>query len=83
MSDVTKIVHRPIVVERWREGEPYAFSDGQEVHTIQAVIDKWMEMGEWWNDEGSRTLMRVLTVGQELYDLEYNVPHWFIYRVWD
>lgn len=83
VSGVTKIVHRPIIIESWRVDEPYCFRDGASQHTIEAVIDKWVEMGEWWNDEGSRTILRVLTLEQELYDLECNQLNWLIYRVWD
>jgi hypothetical protein len=83
VSDVTKIVHRPIDVQSWREGNPYSFRDGNALHIIEDVIDKWIEMGEWWNDEGSRTILRVLTLEQDLYDLECSELNWFIYRVWD
>jgi hypothetical protein len=82
---MTRLVHRPIEVERWDRDWPLQFRDGDEVHVVQAVITEWLEMGNWWRGEGERRLVRVLTDHQEIYDLECQRPtkRWLIYRVWD
>lgn len=80
---MTRIVRRPIEVESWRDGHPHRFRDGASTHIVRDILDRWVEMGEWWNGEGQRTLLRVLTADEDMYDLESDQESWFIYRVWD
>jgi hypothetical protein len=53
------------------------------VHEVREVIDRWLEMGNWWEGEGSRKLLRVLTEENFVFDLEGTGQGWYIYRVWD
>ncbi len=80
---MTRLIHRPIEVRSWRDGEPLSFQDGEDVHQICEVIDRWLEMGNWWEGEGSRKLLRVLTEQNFVFDLEGTGQNWYIYRVWD
>ena len=80
---MTRIVSRPIAVKQWRNHEPLSFVDGEETHVILNVLDRWMEMGDWWNGEGERQMIRVWTNQSALFDLECTSGQWFIYKVWD
>lgn len=83
MRDVARIVHRPIIIESWQQERPMCFRDGAVQHRVAMVIDGWLEMGEWWNGEGERQVIRVLTEADGVYDIERVADQWFLYRVWD
>lgn len=81
---MTRLVHRPIQVDGKEKGEPKGFQDGEVHHRVQSVIDRWVEVGEWWNGEGRKQMWRVSTDQGALFDLECSPDEqWFIYRVWD
>ena len=80
---MSRLVRRKIEISHWQDGDPDEFRDGGVKHQVQSVIDQWIEMGDWWNGEGSRKLLRVLTNRGELFDLECVDQEWFIYRIWD
>ncbi|WP_035485339.1 hypothetical protein [Alicyclobacillus contaminans] len=80
---MSRIVQRPIRIHRWRNGKPLCFSDGPVVHRVREVIDSWSEMGNWWDGEGGRTMLRVWTDAEAAFDLECVEERWFIYRIWD
>jgi hypothetical protein len=82
-SEVSRLVHREVQVQSWRDGEPECFVDGDVVHRVSQVVDRWLEMGNWWDGEGPRTVLRVLTETQFLFDLECVQQRWYIYRIWD
>ncbi|WAH40807.1 DUF6504 family protein [Alicyclobacillus fastidiosus] len=80
---MSRIVRRPVAVCKWRDEEPEAFVDHDEVHTILEVLDRWMEMGDWWQGEGERKMLRVWTDHNALLELECTRQAWYIYKVWD
>jgi hypothetical protein len=88
---MSRLVNRPITVTlKPRElfttsapQEPATFTDGDYTHHITHIIDWWLESGAWWDDEPPRTVYRVLTADQGMYDIEFVGGQWFIYRVWD
>lgn len=79
---MARLVHRPIAVE-WKQGNPMCFRDGDRLHRVVEVVDGWLEMGDWWNGEGERTVFRVRTEEEGWYDIEGIDDDWFVYRVWD
>ncbi|SFU37729.1 hypothetical protein SAMN05421543_101360 [Alicyclobacillus macrosporangiidus] len=80
---VSRLVNRPIQVHGLCGEIPQVFRDGGKWHRVDCVIDRWIEMGDWWADQGPRVVVRVLTEDQALFDLEFVDERWFIYRVWD
>lgn len=84
---MTRIVRRPIFVSAWRADIPHYFeeknSNFRSEHEVDCVLDGWSEMGEWWNGETERQVIRVLTVDNSIFDLEQLDGQWFIYKVWD
>jgi hypothetical protein len=79
---MSRLVRRKVTVTEF-SGEVKRFQDGVNVHEVETKIDGWVEMGEWWTGEGSRKLLRVLTDGQQIFDLEHIDGDWYIYKVWD
>ncbi len=59
------------------------FRDGDTVHHVKQIIDSWAEMGDWWNGEGERHVLRVETLDFGIYDIERAQEQWFLYRIWD
>lgn len=80
---MSRLVRRKVTVTKFSGEVPKRFQDGANCHRIEAEIDGWMEMGDWWNGEGSRRLLRVLTDQQQVFDLEQKDGDWYIYKVWD
>lgn len=80
---MTRIVRRPITVDRWNNHIPAAFWNHQEFHRVVDCIDSWIEMGAWWDGEQPRRVVRVYTDLHQVFDLEGIGENWFIYRVWD
>lgn len=80
---MSRIIHRPIVVHAWNGDEPHAFSNHGERHTIAEIIDRWIEMGNWWQGEGERKMLCVWTDRNALFELQQEERQWFIYKTWD
>lgn len=80
---MSRMIHRLIVVHEWYEDEPRCFSNLDERHTVVEVIDRWMEMGNWWQGEGERKMMCVWTDKNALFELEQEGRQWLIYKTWD
>ncbi|WP_169794002.1 DUF6504 family protein [Alicyclobacillus acidiphilus] len=80
---MTRIVQRPVAVYRWNGMEPEAFRDHDTEYVIVDVLDRWREMGNWWQGEGERLMMRVWTSANDLLDLEGESGEWRIYKIWD
>lgn len=79
---MSRIVNRPIqVIVRY--GEPYIITDGENTYTVESVLDKWVESGAWWDGEPERSVFRVLTTEQFMFDVERVAEKWSIYKVWD
>jgi hypothetical protein len=80
---VTRIVRRRISIESWRGEDPETFRDGDVLRQVEDWIDAWREMGNWWEGEGPRRIVRVVTVDGQVFDLECADDEWWIYKVWD
>ncbi|GEO25630.1 hypothetical protein AAC03nite_14150 [Alicyclobacillus acidoterrestris] len=80
---MSRIVRQPIAVCRWQADDPVAFVHRGEVHTIVEILDRWVEMGDWWQGEGERKLLCVWTDHNALFELECTKQSWFVYKVWD
>ncbi|MCL6631528.1 MAG: hypothetical protein K6T63_02755 [Alicyclobacillus herbarius] len=80
---MTRIVRRPIEVERWYQDLPYQFWDHGTLHQVVDWLDDWSEMGNWWDGEGERQMIRVWTKDGQIFDLEASDGKWWLYKVWD
>lgn len=82
---MARIVDRPVSVRAGREGEPLAFTFRRRVHRVAAILDRWEEVGEWWEDPVERTVYRVRTPGGGMFELEYRQPEgrWYLYKAYD
>lgn len=81
---MTRIVKRPIAILSWNGEEPYQFSDRGQILKVSYVLDSWVEIGNWWENERPRKIFRVWTEDLSILDLECaNNNVWFVYKVWD
>lgn len=80
---MSRLIRRKIEVIAYQGNLPKQIQDGQQRHEIIAAVDGWVEMGAWWDGEGSRTMLRVWTQEQQVFDLECQDGDWYIYKVWD
>lgn len=80
---MTRLVHRSIEVECGDDGGPRRFRDGSQVYSVVEVIDDWREMGAWWRGHGERSVWRVLTEDDYVFEIECRAGQWRLYRVWD
>jgi hypothetical protein len=80
---MSRLVRRKVEVTVNEYREPVTITDGDRTYIIEMVIDWWKESGAWWENEPHRYVYRVVTEESYMYDLEYTVGEWFIYRVWD
>ncbi|HOA71257.1 MAG: DUF6504 family protein [Bacillota bacterium] len=79
---MSKIVDQPVLVV-CENGTPKRFFWIKKWITVKAVIDKWNEVGRWWEDEKEKTFFRVLAGEGGVYELYLNQKHWNLYRVFD
>ncbi|WP_198854208.1 hypothetical protein [Alicyclobacillus sp. SO9] len=77
------MVRRSIVVENWHNNLPFSFWDGDVLHQVDTYIDSWQEMGNWWDGERNRKMLRVYTNRHQVFDLEGSENNWGIYKIWD
>lgn len=81
---MSRLIDRPVRVRTGRDGEPSSFSYRGRVYRVEAVLDRWEEVGEWWEAPVERTVYRVLAEGG-VFELEWRRPEhrWYLYRAYD
>lgn len=85
---MSRLIRRPIEVLRTLgpayDEAPAEFIDQGVRRRVAAIIDRWAEMGAWWEGEGQRYLFRIQTEDMAVMDVERtDRGEWFVYRVWD
>ncbi|MEW6046157.1 MAG: DUF6504 family protein [Bacillota bacterium] len=52
---------------------------------VRECLDEWYETGRWWDGEGEKRFVQVLTADRGIYELGYDVAtgQWQLYRVVD
>ncbi|MCL6626424.1 MAG: hypothetical protein K6T68_07525 [Alicyclobacillus shizuokensis] len=80
---MTRIVRRPIQIESWCAHVPQQFRDKGTLHRVADWLEVLREMGNWWEGEGERWMIRVMTVDGQIFDLESSDGQWWLYKVWD
>jgi len=79
---VPKIVDQPILVVV-EKGRPKRFFWIKRWINISFIIDKWNEVGRWWENEEEKVFFRVLTFEGSMYEIYSNKKRWSLYRVYD
>lgn len=82
---MSRLVDRPVHVRVGRQGDPLAFTYRRRTYRVTAVLDRWEEVGEWWEAPVERTVYRVLADGGGIFELERRRPEgrWYLYKAYD
>ena len=78
-----RIIDKPVEVTVL-SGRPVAFTFGRN-HRIKEILDRWIEIGEWWNQDSDMITYRVATDRGGVFEIYY-VPRkhrWMLYKVYD
>ncbi|QUL98778.1 MAG: hypothetical protein IMF26_01475 [Candidatus Fermentithermobacillus carboniphilus] len=79
---VTKIVDQPVLVVV-EKGKPKRFFWVKRWVNVAGIIDKWNEVGRWWEDEKEKVFFRVLAAEGGIYEIYSDKKRWNLYRVYD
>lgn len=69
----------------WRKkGKILQFKCRGQWHTVREALDRWKDVGEWWDGEAPKLFVRLLTDSGvwELYR-DLTDGRWFFYRRYD
>lgn len=78
-----RIIDEPIGVTVL-SGRPVAFIFRGN-HRIKEILDRWVEIGEWWNQESEKVSYRVATDRGGVFEIYYVIVQrqWMLYKVYD
>ncbi|GAB6875957.1 hypothetical protein JCM13210_06830 [Thermaerobacter litoralis] len=78
------LVGKPVPVETDASGRPCRFF-WRRWHRVKDVLDEWREAGAWWDGEGERLVVRLLTDDGAVFELERlaGSDRWVLYKVYD
>ncbi len=80
---MSKIVDQPILVVCER-GRPKRFFWIKNWLAVKSIIDKWNEIGRWWEGDEQKTFYRVLAGDENgVYEIYSGKNNWNLYRVFD
>lgn len=81
-----RIVDQPIQVVAGPDGSPRAFLWRGRRYTVEAVLEDWVELGEWWDchPPEQRSVFRV-RAGSGVFELDFRRPEkqWYLYCIYD
>ncbi|MGE5560393.1 MAG: DUF6504 family protein [Chloroflexota bacterium] len=82
MRATPRIINRPVTVITGPQGAPQQFTyRGRQ--RIKAIVDRWTEIGEWWDGEHERLVYRILSERGGMYELELRDGEWRLYKEYD
>ncbi|HEY8552294.1 MAG TPA: DUF6504 family protein [Thermaerobacter sp.] len=78
------LIGKPVPVETDDHGRPCRFF-WRRWHRVTCVLDEWREAGAWWDGEGERWVVRLLTEEGGVFELERGAgsSRWVLYKVYD
>jgi len=86
MIAMTKTIDEPIFVQQ-ATGEPYPrlFVWGEHTFKVVEIGGTWRLMGRWWEGEGEREFVRVVTDCGMCFDLcrHESTETWQVHKVYD
>lgn len=68
-----------------RGGIPASFRWRGKAHAVRAVLERWKDVGRWWEGEAPKLFFRVETAGGGLWEiyLDTGSQSWFLYKIYD
>lgn len=79
---MSKIVDQPVLMVAEKEA-PKRFFWFKRWVNVSKVIDKWREIGRWWEDDSEKLFFRVLSFEGGIYEVYTEKKHWNLYKVYD
>lgn len=83
---MTRMVNRPVEVTLGAGGLPIDFQlKGFKRIRVSEVLDSWLEIGRWWEQEGEQTTYRVITEEGGVHELtcDSTAKRWILYKSYD
>jgi hypothetical protein len=81
-ESVTKLYFEPITVE-CEDGRPRSFIWRSSVHSISAIVRRWIVRMDWWRQEVSRQYYKVECDNLGTYEIYSERGRWFLERLYD
>lgn len=50
---------------------------------VSRIIDRWKEIGRWWEDDAEKLFFRILSREGEVYEIYSEKQRWNLYKVYD
>jgi hypothetical protein len=79
---MSKIVDQSILLVE-KDGIPHRFFWIKRWFTLDKVMDKWREIGCWWEDDKEKTFYRVVDKQGIVFEIYLNGEQWNLYKVYD
>ena len=80
---MSRRVDEPVVVQL-RDTRPVAFIWQGRRRIVREIVEEWQEAGRWWEGEGERRFVRLLTTDSAC-ELYCHLPsgQWYLHRILD
>jgi len=77
-------VARPLRVQA-EEGVPRAFWWRGRRYAVAGVLERWRDVGRWWEGEPPRSFFRLQTAGGGIWEIYLDLGEntWHLYKIYD
>jgi len=79
---MAKTIDQPILV-MVEKGNPKRFFWIKHWVNVWKIVDKWTDVGRWWDNEEEKSFFRVLSPEGGMYEIYSDKKRWNLYRVYD
>lgn len=77
-----KIVDQPILMVT-ESNRPKRFFWFKRWVNVYRIMDKWKEVGRWWENEQEKLFFRVLSTDGSIYEVYTFKNNWNLYKIYD
>ncbi len=79
---MSKIIDQPVLMVSDKE-DPRRFFWFKRWVNVSRIIDRWKEIGRWWEDDAEKLFFRILSREGEVYEIYSEKQRWNLYKVYD
>ncbi len=79
---MSKIIDQPVLMVAEKE-IPKRFFWFKRWVNVSKVIDKWKEIGRWWEGDAEKVFFRISSPEGGVYEVYTEKKHWNLYKVYD
>lgn len=82
---MSRLVHHPLQVVEGEAHKPLKIRWQQRWMNVTLVLDRWYDVGKWWEGEAEKLFFRVQLEGNQVWEvfLDHEQKSWNLYKIYD